>query len=62
MGGAIHSQKSCMVCLSGGECLGEQLLRFQPNIRQDHTELGHAAQGFLRQAKQMEDTKDVVIL
>ena len=56
MGSVVHSQKPCMVCLSGGGCLEEQLLHFQPSIQQDHTELAHAAQGFLKQTKQMEAT------
>jgi len=49
MGSVVHSQKPCMVCLSGEGYLGEQLLHFQPSIQQDHTELAHAAQGFLKQ-------------
>jgi len=56
MGSVVHSQKSCMVCLSEGGCLGEQLLHFQPSIQQDHTELAHAAQGFLKQTQLMEAT------
>jgi hypothetical protein len=53
MGGGIHSWKSCMVCLFGGGYVREQLLRFQPNIQLDHTGLAHAAQGCLKQAKEM---------
>lgn len=56
MGSVVHNQKPCMVCLSGGGCLGEQLLHFQPGIQQDHTELAHAAQGFLKQTEQMAAT------
>lgn len=52
-GGGVHSWKSCMVCLSGGGCLGEQLLHFQPHIQLDHTGLAHEAQYCLKQAKKM---------
>jgi hypothetical protein len=51
-----------MVCLCGEGYLGEQLPHFQPSIQLDHTGLEHAAQDFLKQAKTMEGTTDVLLI